>query len=224
MKTIFEYGVDQRHLDKNPLRKWKTGKETRRKSQLTLEDLRKIQAEANRKGSRCKHLAWAIEVAWRIPVRPGDDLYGLRFEHIDWNKCGIQVYHTKVRRSAFIQLPDDFLWELRARQKQSKSGYIIEYQGKPIKRLDKALSNTAERLGLNYDVIMYDVRHLWITTAIDQGFDPSVIAHMAGTSIEMIHANYYEPHAVEQSRMMQGMPDLNKEENTGKVINIDKNK
>ena len=93
-----------------------------------------------------------------------------------------------------------------------------------MKRLDTALPNMAERIGLNYHVTMYDVRHLWITTAIDQGFEPSVIAHMAGTSIEMIHQNYYEPHAVEQSRMTEGMPDINKEENTGKVINIDKNK
>lgn len=55
---------------------------------------------------------------------------------------------------------------------------------------------------------MYDVRHLWITTMLDAGIEPSAIAYMAGTSVEMIHANYYEPHAAERGRAVTLLPKL----------------
>jgi len=225
LKAIFAYGVEQGHLQVNPLAGWKKGKEPRRRSQLTLEDLRRIQAHAGRKGSRCPHLSWALELAWRVPARPGRDLYGLTFaRNVAWDKGGVHVYHSKVGRWAFIQVPDDFMWELRARERKSKSGYLIEYKGCPVKRLDTSLANVAQHpeqgLGLPYRPTMYDVRHLWITTALDSGFEPSVIAHMAGTSIEMIHANYYEPHAAEQGRMVEGMPGLRESSQNGKILKM----
>jgi hypothetical protein len=70
---------------------------------------------------------------------------------------------------------------------------------------------------------MYDVRHLWITTALDKGIEPSAIAYMAGTSVEMIHKNYYEPHAAEKARAVEIMPKLHvqKLEPGRKVVGID---
>ena len=110
LKTIFNYGVEQGHLQENPLSKWKPGKEERRKSRLTLEDLRKIQEYASRKGSRCLHLAWALELAWAVPARPGKDLYGMTFaRNVSYDRGGIEVYHSKVMRYAFIHVSDEFL-------------------------------------------------------------------------------------------------------------------
>lgn len=73
---------------------------------------------------------------------------------------------------------------------------------------------------------MYDVRHLWITTALYKGLEPSVIAYMAGTSVEMIHRNYYEPHGVERARAAVIMPRLREPEaeNGRKVVGIDEGK
>ena len=234
IKAILEYGVEQGHLRENPLRRWKKGKEQRRQSSLTLDDLRRIQDAALQKSFTDKsgrvhhctappaaHLAWAIEVAWHVPVRPGRDLYGLRFDqNVRHDKGGIEVSHSKVGRRAFLQLPDEFMRELWDRSHWSKSGHIIEYRDKPVKRLDTALANVAERAGITYRVTMYDIRHLWITTALDQGHELSVIAHMAGTSTEMLHQHYYEPHAVEQKRAMESMPKLQRKERKGKVVKI----
>lgn len=226
LKQIFNHGLGQGYIDRNPLASWKKCKEQRKHSQLTLDDLNRIQLHAARKGSKSHHLAWALRLAWKVPVRPGRDLYGLTFNHnVAYDKGGIHVYHTKVMRRAFIRLPEEFMWELQARERQSKSGYLIEYQGKPVKRLDTSLANLAQHpkigLGLPYRPTMYDVRHLWITTALDYRYEPSVIAHMAGTSIEMIHSNYYEPHAAEQEMIAKGMPDLGSEgSKEGKILKI----
>jgi len=222
LKAILQYGVHQGYILKNPLTQWVKGKESSRRSRLTWDDLMKIKAYAGKKGSRCPHLNWAITVAWRIPARPGQDLYGLRFsEHIRWDRGEAEIYHSKVDEWAVIKLKESFLWELKAKSRQSKSGYIIEYARRPVKRLNKSLANAASEVGLTYPVTMYDLRHLWITTALDRGVEPSVIAYMAGTSVEMIHKNYYEPHAVEKCRATEIMPDdMDQETTTGKVVRL----
>jgi integrase len=219
LKSIFEYGVEQGHLKTNPLSKWKGGKEPRRKSQLTLEDLKSIQAVC------APHLAWALDVAWAIPCRPGPtDLYALRFDrNVKPGRNGVEVYHSKVGKWAFIQLDEWFMRSLAIQEKIHTSGHLIEYKGKPVDRLDTSLDTAAKRVGLTYSVCMYDVRHLWITTALDKGIEPSAIAYMAGTSVEMIHKNYYEPHAAEKARAVEIMPKLHvqKLEPGRKVVGID---
>ena len=219
LKSIFEYGVEQGHLKANPLVRWKKGKEPRRKSPLTLEDLQKVREQC------APHLAWAIDVAWAIPCRPGpSDLYALRFDrNVKPGRSGVEVYHSKVSKEAFIQLDGDFMRSLAIREKQHASGYLIEYNGRPVERLDTSLATAARRAQLPYPICMYDIRHLWITTAMDKGLEPSAIAYMAGTSVEMIHKNYYEPHAAERARAVELMPRLRepKADPARKVVGID---
>jgi len=217
VKAILEHGVTHGHLATNPLRAWKPGKETRRKSRLTLDDLRKIQRHAP------GHLAWAIEVAWHIPARPGpSDLFALRFDtHVKWDREGVEVYHSKVGRWSFVQCPKSFMRALYVRQAQHQSGHLIEYKGRPVKRLDTALPRACNQAKVGYTICMYDIRHLWITTAIDQALEPSAIAHLAGTSVEMIHKNYYEPHQAEAGRVAEVMPRLSEKTLIrGKVVKI----
>lgn len=204
LKSIFEYGVQQGHINSNPLACWKKGKERRRNSPLTLEGLRDLKAAAP------AHLAWALEVAWHIPVRPGpSDLFALRFDqHFNKGRQGFEVFHTKVRRKAFVACDSAFLESLKEKETTQTSGYVIEYNGNPVKSLKKALSTAATNAKLGYSVCMYDIRHLWITTMLDAGLEPSAIAYLAGTSVKMIHANYYEPHAVERQRAASLLPNL----------------
>jgi len=166
-----------------------------------------------------------LEVAWNIPCRPGpSDLFALRFDtHFQPDRGGIEVHHTKVGKWAFIALETTFIRALAIREKQHKSGYLIEFNGKPLQRLDTSLATAAKRAELPYQPCLYDVRHLWITTALDKGLEPSVIAYMAGTSVEIIHSNYYEPHAVERARAASIMPKLHQmeDEPTRKVVGIE---
>lgn len=216
LKSIFEYGVTHGHIRENPLWSWKKGKETRRTSYLTLDDLKKIQTYSEREKSRSPHLSWAIEVNWNIPVRPGKDLFGLTFKNIDYNRSGARVHHSKVNRNAFIELDHDFITKLLKRQK--KQTYLIEYKGRPVKRLDKALNNAAKEVGINYDISFYSVRHLWITCALDSGVPMSVVAYLAGTSVDMLRKHYYEDLAVGTVNANEMIPKL--KEVQGKVIKI----
>lgn len=204
IKSIFQYGVEQNHLQANPLARWKKGKEPRRRSQLTLQDFRALCRHAP------PHLAWMLKVAWHVPARPGgSDLFALTFlRNVYYERGGIEFFHSKVSKWAFIQCSAEFMDEVKAKEGQHASGHLIEYRGKPILRADTSVKTAARKAGLSFDVCLYDVRHLWITTMLDRGLEPSAIAYMAGTSIEMIHANYYEPHAAEKKRALKLLPKI----------------
>ncbi|MDK2957180.1 MAG: hypothetical protein PWQ57_2676 [Desulfovibrionales bacterium] len=203
LKSALAYAVEQGMLRENPLGKWRPGKEQRRVSRLTLDDLKRISSESP------AYLAWAIEVAWNIPVRPGADLFGLRFDvNVRYDRNGVEVFHAKVGKSVFVVCSETFMRELYAKETQHQSGHLIEYKGSPVSDLGNGLALAARRADLRYSPCMYDIRHLWITTMLDEGFEPSVIAHLAGTSVRMILKNYYEPHAVEKASIADSIPSL----------------
>lgn len=223
LKATCAYGLEQGLIKHNPLAGWKAGKELRRKSPLTLNLLQRLQS-ALADSPRSKHLAWAIDVAWHIPVRPGRDLYSLTFDQVRYDRSGIEVYHSKVDKYAFVSIKPDFLDRVRLQRPRHKTPYLIEYRGRPVKRMDTALKNWCDHLSMPR-ICMYDVRHLWITTALDKGLEVSAIAYLAGTSAEMILANYYEPHAAERQRAVAIMPDLEtKPRVPAKVLKISNSK
>jgi integrase len=86
----------------------------------------------------------------------------------------------------------------------------------------KALRTAGKRAGLPYEVCFYDVRHLWITTMLDAGASAAAVAEMAGTSLEMIMANYYEINRSEKDRAVGLLPKLSKEqtERMSKIVDI----
>jgi len=216
LKSAFNLAITNNHLDENPLKEWKKVKEKKRRPGLKLEDLKKLKIYAK------PHVAWAIEVMWNVPVRPGVDLFGLTFkENVDYDRQGIHAYHNKVDQSVFIQCSQDFLTEVYQYQLVNKTGYLIEYRGKPVKRISKSLKYAADKNGININC-MYDIRHLWITTMLDLHVDLGTIAYMAGTSPEMIHRNYYE-HLNTQATAVNSLPSLSDKKKT-RVINLHKPK
>lgn len=98
IKTALNIGVDRKIIVENPLSKFEMGEEKRHKSPLTLEGLDLIIANAP------EHLAWAIQVAWHIPCRPGLDLFSLTFsENVKWQRGGLRVFHRKVQKWVFVR-------------------------------------------------------------------------------------------------------------------------
>ncbi|WP_027721219.1 tyrosine-type recombinase/integrase [Maridesulfovibrio zosterae] len=206
LRAILQYGQDHEHIKKNPLALWQKGKEQSRQSMLTLKDLRKIQKYAP------DHLAWAIDAAWNIPVRPGKmDFFSLRYDtNVDFSKGTIKVYHTKVNKWATVHCSKDFLRKLYIARLTNISGHIVEYKGKPVTHMKSSLENASGPKGANlpYPVCLYDIRHLWITTMINHGVEFSTIAYLAGTSVRMIHQNYYEPHSADRMNAAEKLPQL----------------
>lgn len=164
LKAAMAYAVEHGMLQANPLGKWRPGKEQRRASRLTLDDLKAIIAAAP------GYLAWAIEVAWNIPARPGADLFGLRFDaNVRFDRGGVEVLHAKVGKRVFVDCSEAFMRALYAKERRHQSGHLIEFNGHPVSDLGKGLVLAASRAGLGYSPCLYDIRHLWITTMLNGG-------------------------------------------------------
>lgn len=216
LKAMFTLAVYNDYLTKNPLAGWKKAKEERRVSRLTVKDLEDMQAAAP------PHVAWLIDVAWHIPVRPGKGLYELRFDQFNFKNKTVTVNHIKVKKKATILLSDAFLTRVKEKQIIHKSGYVIEYQGKPIASAKKSLETAAKKANVPYNCA-YDIRHLWITTQLNRGTDIGVITLVTGTSYKMIFSNYYEAlHS--QKHMVSELPELNPKKEDPNVISLQKRK
>lgn len=204
LKTIFKFGVEHDLIEKNPLRMWHKPKERPRDTRLTVEDLLKIKTVAP------PHLAWAIEVAWNLGVRTGQsELLALTWGDINWTEKTINVYATKTKTRRIVPLSDGFLKRLHEKKSSAQCDHIVEYSGRPVKQISRAMKTASRRAGITYPVVLYDVRHLFATTLLNEGGDLSAVSKLMGhSSIQMTANNYYHLLGNEKRRTIAKLPQL----------------
>lgn len=143
LKTVFQFGVDNELIEKNPLRRWKKPKERPRDTILTVTDLNKIKAVA------APHLAWGLEVAWNLGVRTGQsELLALKWSDVDWENQTVTVYATKTKTRRIIPVSEEFLARLREVKEVAQSPFIVEYNGRPVKQISRAMRTACRRAGV----------------------------------------------------------------------------
>ncbi|HYB04077.1 MAG TPA: tyrosine-type recombinase/integrase, partial [Nitrososphaerales archaeon] len=173
LKAIFRFGLEHDLTTNNPLRKWKKSKEKKRRFYFTVEDLEKIIANAE------PHLNWALEVEWNIGTRPGpSELFALKWADIDFENRRVNVYGSKTKEYRSIPILEEFLEKLRAKKQDAKTEYIIEYRGRPIKKLRRSFQTACKNAEINYPVRMYDVRHLFASTMLKGGADLAAVSKL----------------------------------------------
>lgn len=204
LKMMFNFGVAHGHLRRNPLARWRAPKEQPRQPMLTIADLRRIYLHA------APHLQWALEVEWSLGVRAGtSELLSLQWQMIDWEDASIRVYGRKTKTWRRIPIALGFLQRLRQRQAQSRSLYIVEYCGRPVKSLRRSLATACRRAGISYDVRLTDLRHLFATVLLRGGADLKAVSQLLGhSSTKMTADQYYFYLEGEKRQAMASLPPL----------------
>ncbi|WP_343039540.1 tyrosine-type recombinase/integrase [Solidesulfovibrio aerotolerans] len=204
LKTVFKFGVEHDLIEKNPLRQWHKPREKPRDTKLTVDDLQKIKAEAE------PHLAWAIEVAWNLGVRTGpSELLALTWDDINWADKTINVFATKTNTRRTVPLSDEFLARLKEKKASAQCDRVVEYNGRPVKQISRAMRTACRRTGITYPVVLYDVRHLFATSLLNEGGDLSAVSKlMDHSSIQMTANNYYHLLGNEKRRTIARLPRL----------------
>lgn len=188
LKRIFRWGVRHGYIQTNPMQAWTPGKEPRRQVRLTVDDLKKIHRHA------APHLQWIIEVEWNLGTRPGaSELLSLRWDNVDFDKRCVWVYATKTKEWRSIPVSDDFMRKLLERKAVARTEYVIEYKGRPIRKVRRAFQTAARKAGITYPVRLYDIRHLFASVMLAGGADLAAVSKLLGhASTKMTADVYYE--------------------------------
>lgn len=204
LKMMFNFGLEHEHIHRNPLRRWKTPKEPPRQTMLTVADLRNIKEHAP------PHLQWAIELEWNLGTRAGvSELLSLQWQMIDWDESYIRVYGQKTRTWRKIPLDSGLLEELRRRKKKAATQYLVEYNGKQIKKFHRSLATACKKAGITYNVRLTDIRHLFVTTLLSGGADLKAVSEIIGhSSTKMTVDQYYFSLEGEKRKAVASLPSL----------------
>jgi len=187
LKVMFNFGLEQEIIKKNPLARWKKGKEDPRQPQLTYRKLKKIMSKAE------PHVKWAIRLAFKLGVRTGpSELLSLKWSNIDWQGKQVNVYATKTKTWRSIPVSDMFLKELEEQMSKAKSLHMVEYRGKPVKSIHKSFKTACVAAGFEKEPItMYDIRHLACTTMLNKGGAPASVSKIMGHSSTKMTLDVY---------------------------------
>lgn len=204
LRSIFNFAVMEGWILVSPMRRWRKPKEKPRRFQLTKEDAVKIMEHCS------EHTKWAMEVCFNLGVRPGpSELLALRYESVNFEKGTVTVYASKTKTYREIPVKQEFLEHLREKKKESKQGFIIEYEGKPVKSIHHSFRRAVQRAGITYPVCLYDLRHMFGTFMLAAGADLSAVSQMMGHhSVKMTADTYYQYMKGEKERAITLLPSL----------------
>jgi len=123
-----------------------------------------------------------------------------------------------------VDLRKDFLARLKGRKNSSKTGYIIELQGKPIKSLKRSLKSALKRAGIEKRVRLYDIRHMYGTYMAKNGADIFAIQSLMGHNSICTTRRYLHQGAQLKREAIERLPSLKKasgrQKGRGRVLHL----
>jgi len=204
LDAIFNFGIEMELIARNPMKGRKKAKEKPRDVQVGVDDLRRIMECAE------PHVRWAMEVCFNLGTRPGpSELFALRYENVDFGAGTVRIFATKTQTYRTVPVTAAFLDRLREMRRFSRSGYIVEYDGKPVTTIRKSFNKACVKAGITVDVRMYDLRHLFATTMLANGADLAAVSKLMGHStVKMTADVYYHYLEGEKERAVSKLPSL----------------
>jgi integrase len=97
------------------------------------------------------------------------------------------------KRQPPVPLPPQLLAHLR-RWKRSGQRFVVEWNGLPVKAVEKAFANAVANAGLGPDVTPHVLRHTAATWLMQSGTSPWEAAGFLGMSVEMLLERYGHHH------------------------------
>lgn len=204
LMAVLNWAIKGGHIKKNPLQL------IRLKEKRYTPELPSIVEFLNILSHAPEHLRWALEVEYNTGCRPGpSELFALKWDMIDWTMGIIRIYNPKTDRVIIKPLKKLFLERLKKRYAGKTSDYIIDYKGRPLKRVKTAWSTAKQKAGITKRIRLYDIRHLYATLMLMAGGDIKGISNLLGhSSIKMTLETYYQIAESFKNQQIDFLPDL----------------
>ncbi len=148
----------------------------------TEEEVERILAQAP------PHLRRAIMLSWYLGLRPGSvELLGLRWRDVRWTSRRILVRsaHKGGPEAREVPIHRDFLPELeRWRREDGPDGpeHIVQWRGRRVHSLKRAWRRAVADSKIGRRVRLYDLRHRFITSALEGGADLKALSEVVGSA------------------------------------------
>jgi integrase len=169
-----------------------------------------------------EHLQRIIKLAYYLGLRPGPvECYRLQWENVDWNAATILITGAKKgggdRRSVPIH-PDllPVMQEWFERDKAKGIPWIIHWAGQPPDKISTVWAKTLATAKITRRLRPYDLRHLFVTQALERGADIKSLSDVVGSRPETLMRFYQHVTTTMHRRTISMIPPLGDTEDTDK--------
>ncbi len=181
IRAVIRWAVSRRLIASNPLEWFSLPK----RDDARIQPPTKAEFEAIL-ACAAPHLKRAMLISYHTGLRPGkEELLPLPWNAVDFvgktltvmsaDKGGIPVRMIPLNKTIL-----GYLEKWYEDDKKSEMHYLIHYQGRKIDRLSKAWNAAKKRAKVLRRIRMYDIRHCFITTLLENGADLKSVSEIAG--------------------------------------------
>ena len=142
------------------------------------------------------HLVRAIRLAWFTGIRPGaSELLSLTWDRVHFDR-GVMVVTgaekgKKLARLRSVPIHEALLPDLAAWcQADAGKGHVVHYRGRAIRCIRHAWAEAKKRAGITRRLRPYDLRHCFVTAALESGADVGALARIVGSRPETLQRFY----------------------------------
>ncbi len=167
-----------------------------------------------------EHIKRAIFLSYYTGLRPGAvELLSLVWENINWESESLQVLSAHkggpIRR--VVDLHADFFplliqWhkkdKLLWKKKDISDRPIIHYHKKPIKKIQTAWAGTLKRAKITRRIRPYDLRHEFVTRALEGGADLKTVSEIVGSAPGTLMKHYQHVSNPLRKRTINGLEKM----------------
>jgi len=172
----------------------------------TREEINRILAEAS------PHLKRAIMLSYFLGLRPGDvELLSLTWPNVNRENETILVIsaHKGGVEKRMVPIHKELLPYLKkwAEEDQNK-GHIVNIRGRPIHSLKTSWKGALRRAKIGRRLRLYDLRHHFVTRALEQGGDIKALAEVVGSRPETLMKHYQHVTSAVHRKIVGTIPPL----------------
>ena len=133
------------------------------------------------------HVRRAMLLSWHLGLRPQGELLALTWESVKWESRRILVISAAKGGPAAREVPihPELMPTLRrwhAADRRRGHRHIVHYNGRPVKSIGRAWRSAVTDSKIGRRIRPYDLRHYFVTRAIEEGADLKALSEIVGSS------------------------------------------
>jgi integrase len=158
------------------------------------------------------HLRRIVLIAYYLGLRPGPvECYRLLWENVDWATGTILITGAKKGGPAKRTVPihPELMPALRSwYEADTKAGvpWVVSWGGKTIKKISTVWEHTLAKAKITRRLRPYDIRHLFVTQALEGGADHKALAELVGSKPETLMKFYQHVSSALHRRTIELIP------------------